>query len=69
MGHANDVFFPREMRQAAAACAISALDSFSDWTENPRVGGPIPPLATIKNKNSGAKKQSSPAGNKPVLVE
>jgi hypothetical protein len=28
-------------------------------TENPRVGGSIPPLATIKNKNLGAKSKLS----------
>jgi hypothetical protein len=59
--------FPREMRQAAAACAISALDCFSDWTETPRVGGSIPPLATIENKNLGAKSKAFPHGINPCL--
>jgi hypothetical protein len=28
--------------------SISWLSAFEDWTENPRVGGSIPPLATIQ---------------------
>src|SRR6516162_1118340 len=27
--------------------SINGLSGFEDWTENPRVGGSIPPLATI----------------------
>ena len=27
---------------------IKALERFRTWTENPRVGGSIPPLATIR---------------------
>src|SRR6516162_10224293 len=30
--------------------SIKGLSSFEDWTENPRVGGSIPPLATIKSR-------------------
>jgi hypothetical protein len=28
-------------------CELNKLDRFGLWTENPRVGGSIPPLATI----------------------
>ena len=30
--------------------SIKGLSGFEDWTENPRVGGSIPPLATIKSR-------------------
>jgi hypothetical protein len=30
-------------------CELNKLDGFGLWTENPRVGGSIPPLATIKS--------------------
>src|SRR6516162_2159728 len=33
--------------------SINGLSGFEDWTENPRVGGSIPPLATIQNKALG----------------
>jgi hypothetical protein len=29
---------------------VNALGRFRTWTENPRVGGSIPPLATIQRK-------------------
>ena len=31
----------------------SDLGVFEQWTENPRVGGSIPPLATIQNQSVG----------------
>ncbi|SRR5258706_728095 len=30
---------------------INELGAFRSWTENPRVGGSIPPLATIKSRS------------------
>ena len=37
-------------RQASFLLVFNSLAGFGTWTENPRVGGSIPSLATIFNK-------------------
>ena len=45
---------------AALFNAISNLNRFAAGTENPRVGGSIPPLATIQINNSNQEVASEP---------
>src|SRR6267143_5280666 len=54
---------------------VNALGRFRTWTENPRVGGSIPPLATIiqrvsgvltgRSQSRGSAKNEAPPGSAP----